>query len=89
MALDYAADGIRVNAVCPGAIRTGMMEPLLKDQPDPEAAVREIGRRIPLGRVGVPDDIARAVWFLASPDAAYITGASLIVDGGLLTRLSL
>ena len=89
MALDYAADGIRVNSVCPGAIRTGMMEPFLKDQPDPEAAVREIGRRIPLGRVGVPDDVARAVWFLASPDAAYITGASLIVDGGLLTRLSL
>jgi len=89
MALDYAADGIRVNAVCPGAIRTGMMEPLLKDQPDPEAAVREIGRRIPLGRVGVPDDVARAVWFLASPDAEYITGASLVVDGGLLTRLSL
>ena len=89
MAIDYAADGIRVNSVCPGAIRTGMMEPFLKDQPDPEAAVREIGRRIPLGRVGVPDDVARAVWFLASPDAEYITGASLVVDGGLLTRLSL
>lgn len=89
MALDYASDGIRVNAVCPGAIRTGMMEPFLKDQSDPEEAVRAIGRRIPLGRVGVPDDVARAVWFLASPDAAYITGASLVVDGGLLTRLSL
>ena len=88
-ALDYAADGIRVNAVCPGAIRTGMMEPFVNDQPDPEEAVREIGRRIPLGRVGEPRDIARVVWFLASVDAAYITGASLVVDGGLLTRLSL
>jgi NAD(P)-dependent dehydrogenase (short-subunit alcohol dehydrogenase family) len=88
-ALDFASDGIRVNAVCPGAIRTGMMEPFVNDQPDPEEAVREIGRRIPLGRVGHPEDIARAVWFLASPDAAYITGASLVVDGGLLSRLSL
>jgi len=89
MALDYAADGIRVNAVCPGAIRTGMMEPFVNDQPDPEEAVREIGRRIPLGRVGEPPDIARVVWFLASSDASYITGASIVVDGGLLTRLSL
>jgi len=88
MALDFAADGIRVNAVCPGAIRTGMMEPFIKDEPDPEEAVREIGRRIPLGRVGEPADIARVVWFLSSPEAAYITGASIVVDGGLLTRLA-
>ena len=88
MALDYAGDGIRVNAVCPGAIRTGMMEPFIKDQPDPEEAVREIGRRIPLGRVGEPADIAHVVWFLSSSDAAYVTGASVVVDGGLLTRLS-
>jgi NAD(P)-dependent dehydrogenase (short-subunit alcohol dehydrogenase family) len=88
MALDFAADGVRVNAVCPGAIRTGMMEPFLKDQPDPEKAVEAIGRSIPLGRVGQPEDIAKAVYFLASPEAAYITGASLVVDGGLLSRLS-
>ncbi len=88
MALDFAADGIRVNAVCPGAIRTGMMEPFIEAQPDPEEAVRELGRRIPLGRVGEPADIARVVWFLSSSDAAYITGASVVVDGGLLTRLS-
>ena len=54
MALDYASDGIRVNAVCPGAIRTGMMEPFLKDQSDPEEAGCAIGRRIPLGPVGRP-----------------------------------
>ena len=89
MALDYAAEGIRVNAVCPGAIRTGMMEAALKDQPDPEEAVRTLGRSIPLGRVGEPEDIAGAVVFLASPSASYITGASLVVDGGLLTRLSI
>lgn len=88
MALDFAADGVRVNAVCPGAIQTGMMEPFIKDQPDPEEAVRAIGRTIPLGRVGQPEDIAQAVYFLASPAASYITGATLVVDGGLLSRLS-
>ncbi|MGH2482005.1 MAG: SDR family NAD(P)-dependent oxidoreductase, partial [Ktedonobacteraceae bacterium] len=88
MALDFARDGIRVNAVCPGAVQTGMMEPFLKDQPDPEDAVRGIGRTIPLGRVGQPEDIAKAVYFLASADAGYITGSTLVVDGGLLSRLS-
>jgi NAD(P)-dependent dehydrogenase (short-subunit alcohol dehydrogenase family) len=88
MAVDFSADGVRVNAVCPGAIRTGMMEPFIKDTPDPEEAVRTIGRTIPLGRVGQPEDIAQAVYFLASPAAAYITGSVLVVDGGLLARLS-
>ncbi len=88
MALDFAADGVRVNAVCPGAIQTGMMEPFIKDQPDPEEAVKAIGRTIPLGRVGQPEDIAQAVYFLSSSAAAYITGATLVVDGGLLSRLS-
>jgi NAD(P)-dependent dehydrogenase (short-subunit alcohol dehydrogenase family) len=88
MSLDFAVDGVRVNAVCPGAIQTGMMEPFIKDQPDPVEAVKAIGRTIPLGRVGQPEDIAQAVYFLASPAAAYITGATLVVDGGLLSRLS-
>jgi NAD(P)-dependent dehydrogenase (short-subunit alcohol dehydrogenase family) len=87
-ALDFAADGVRVNAICPGAIRSGMMEPFIKDQPDPEEAVKAIGRAIPLGRVGQPEDIAQAVYFLASQAASYITGAVLVVDGGLLSRLS-
>lgn len=87
-AVDFAADGVRVNAVCPGAIQSGMMEPFLQDQPDPEEAIKAIGRTIPLGRVGQPEDIAQAVYFLASPAAAYITGATLVVDGGLLCRLS-
>jgi NAD(P)-dependent dehydrogenase (short-subunit alcohol dehydrogenase family) len=78
-----------VNAVCPGAIRTGMMEAALAGQADQEAAVQAIGRSIPLGRVGEPEDIARAVYFLASSAADYVTGASLVVDGGLLTRLSI
>jgi NAD(P)-dependent dehydrogenase (short-subunit alcohol dehydrogenase family) len=88
MALDFAKDGVRVNAVCPGAVQTGMMEAFLKDQPNPEQMIQKIGSSIPLGRVGQPEDIARAVYFLASPEAAYITGAALVVDGGLLARLS-
>ena len=89
MALDFASEGIRVNAICPGAIQTGMMESSLDGEADPEEAVKRIGRSIPLGRVGQPADIARAVYFLASPDASYVTGATLVVDGGLLTRLSI
>jgi dihydroanticapsin dehydrogenase len=88
MALDFAADGVRVNAVCPGAIQTAMMERAIEHAPDRDEAVAAIGRTIPLGRVGQPADVARAVWFLASPAASYITGSALVVDGGLLARLS-
>ena len=88
MALDFAAAGVRVNAVCPGAIQTGMMEAFLEGKPDPEQEIRAIDGTIPLGRVGQPKDIAQAVYFLASDAAAYITGAALVVDGGLLSRLS-
>jgi NAD(P)-dependent dehydrogenase (short-subunit alcohol dehydrogenase family) len=89
MAVDFAADGVRVNAVCPGAVQTGMMEVFLKQEAKPEEALKKIGKSIPLGRVGQPEDIAQAVYFLASPAASYITGATLVVDGGLLSRLSL
>jgi NAD(P)-dependent dehydrogenase (short-subunit alcohol dehydrogenase family) len=88
MALDFAGDGVRVNAVCPGAVQTGMMEEFLKGHSNIEEAVRGIGKSIPLGRVGQPEDIAQTVYFLTSPAAAYITGASLVVDGGLLSRLA-
>jgi NAD(P)-dependent dehydrogenase (short-subunit alcohol dehydrogenase family) len=64
------------------------MEPFIKEHPEPEEAVMAIGRTIPLGRVGQPEDIAQAVYFLSSEAAAYITGAVLVVDGGLLSRLS-
>ncbi len=80
MAIELAPLGITVNNVAPGAIRTPINDDLLK-QPDKLAALKA---QIPLGRMGEPRDVAGAVAFLASPDAAYITGATLVVDGGLL-----
>lgn len=89
LALDFAVDGIRVNAICPGAIRAGMMEASLEGHADPEGVIRIIERSIPLGRVGQPEDIAKVAHFLASQAASYITGATLVVDGGLLCKLAL
>lgn len=89
MAVDFARDGIRVNAVCPGAIDTGMFEAFVQSPGDREESLGSIGRSVPLGRIGQPEDVARAVYFLGSSAAEYITGASLIVDGGLLSKLAL
>ncbi len=82
MALDYAAHGIRVNAVCPGRIWTPMPRSRLKPEDDPQEILARWGKNIPLGRVGMPEDVARAILFLASDEAAWITGAWLVVDGG-------
>ncbi|MCI2418319.1 SDR family oxidoreductase [Saccharopolyspora sp. K220] len=80
LAAGYAADRIRVNAVAPGWIRTPLTEEL---QSDPEVTARILGRT-PLGRWGTPRDVARAVLFLASEEAEFITGTVLPVDGGYL-----
>lgn len=89
MALDFASAGVRVNAICPGAVLSGMMESHLALQTNPSQVLEGMARAIPLGRLGEPEDIARAAYFLASPDAAYITGATLVVDGGLLAKLAI
>jgi NAD(P)-dependent dehydrogenase (short-subunit alcohol dehydrogenase family) len=78
---ELAGRGVRVNCVCPGAIDTPMMAPLLSN-PDYTAALE---LRTPLGRVGTPEDIADVIAFLLSTKARFVTGASLIVDGGLTT----
>jgi NAD(P)-dependent dehydrogenase (short-subunit alcohol dehydrogenase family) len=88
MAVDYASSGIRVNCICPGSVDTPMLRwaaDVLTD--DPETAVRAWGRRHPLGRVAEPREIAQVALFLASPRASFITGASCVVDGGLLAAL--
>ena len=78
----WAPDGIRVNLVAPGFIRTRMTEPQRSD-PDYE---RRLLRAVPMRRWGEPEEVAEAVLFLASPRAAYITGQSVAIDGGLMLR---
>ncbi len=79
MALDYAGQGIRVNCVCPGFVRTPFIQPILDD---PERSAR-LAKLHPLGRLGTAEDVAKSIVFLASDDAAWITGHALSVDGGL------
>ena len=81
IAVDYAASGIRCNAVCPGMIDTPMTHWRL-EQPELRA---QVVARIPHGDVGTVDDVASAVWFLASPEAKYLNGSTLVVDGGYLS----
>ena len=82
MALDYAPHGIRVNAVCPGRIWTPMPISRLKPEDDPQEILARWGKNIPLGRVGMSEDVARAILFRASDEAAWITGTWLAVAGG-------
>lgn len=83
MALDGARDGIRVNAICPGFILTPMSQSFYEAQPDPEQARRDAAADAPLGRLGTPEDIARVICHLVSDEAAFVTGATHVVDGGL------
>lgn len=82
-ALDYAAKGIRINAVCPGVILTPMAEELIRRNPDLE---EKFVRDIPAGRLGRPEEIADAVIWLCSPGASFMAGHALLVDGGFTIR---
>jgi NAD(P)-dependent dehydrogenase (short-subunit alcohol dehydrogenase family) len=87
MALDFAPLRVRVNAVCPGHTRTPMAERFVAAQADPEAFLDDFVRRQhPLGRMAEPAEIARAIRFLASDEASFVTGALLPVDGGYTAR---
>jgi glucose 1-dehydrogenase len=79
LAQEFGRDGIRVNAVSPGMVRTGMTEPVYADRD--VAAARDA--LVPLGRVAAPEDMADVVAFLLGPDARYINGHDLVVDGGV------
>lgn len=87
IALDYAAHGIRANCVCPGFMEMVMTD-RRRDLTEEQQAARGKGAaaRVPLGRQGTYEEVAKAVLFLAGPDASYITGVALVVDGGLLLR---
>jgi NAD(P)-dependent dehydrogenase (short-subunit alcohol dehydrogenase family) len=81
IAVRYGADNVRCNAILPGTIRTPIWDDRLAAEPD---RLEKVAHWYPLGRVGAPEDVAKAALFLASDDAAWITGVALPVDGGLL-----
>jgi NAD(P)-dependent dehydrogenase (short-subunit alcohol dehydrogenase family) len=82
-ATDLKARGIRVNAVSPGPVDTAGLRELLASAPDGDKRKDGFSQTVPLGRLGLPDEIARAVLFLASSESSYMTGAELFVDGGM------
>jgi meso-butanediol dehydrogenase/(S,S)-butanediol dehydrogenase/diacetyl reductase len=85
IAVDHGHQRIRCNAVCPGWIATEMIDPLFAQAGDPDAAKRDALARHPLGRLGTPAaDVAATVAWLVSEDAAFVTGQSFVIDGGML-----
>ncbi|HEY6533702.1 MAG TPA: SDR family NAD(P)-dependent oxidoreductase [Acidimicrobiales bacterium] len=84
LALTYGPQNVRVNCVCPGYVKTGLTKRLY-ESPESETLIKET-LRVPLGRWGEPEDIGKVVAFLASDDAAYISGQAIVVDGGLTAR---
>src|SRR5947208_13506717 len=83
LALDYALDGVRANSIWPGSVETPFVTARLREYPDPEKAYREMASSQAIGRMGRPEEIASAAAYLASDDAAFVTGSALVIDGGL------
>lgn len=79
LAIDFAHRGVRANAICPGNVRTPMMDAYLREHPDEEEWWL---RAVPMGRFADPREIADAVAFLAEPEAAHVNGTVFLVDGG-------
>jgi NAD(P)-dependent dehydrogenase (short-subunit alcohol dehydrogenase family) len=82
MALDHARQGIRVNCICPGRVETPFVSARLKEYPDPQKAYEEMSSTQALGRMGRPEEIAAAALYLASDEAAFVTGTAFLIDGG-------
>ena len=82
LAIDHATQGIRVNCVCPGRVETPFVTARLREYPEPDAAYRQMSATQAIGRMGRPEEIAAAVLYLASDEAAFVTGSALIIDGG-------
>jgi NAD(P)-dependent dehydrogenase (short-subunit alcohol dehydrogenase family) len=86
VAVDHGRDGIRCNAICPGWIETDMLEAYYRSLPDPAAARQKINEIHPAGRTGKPADIASLALWLASDEAAFVTGQLFTADGGLTAQ---
>jgi NAD(P)-dependent dehydrogenase (short-subunit alcohol dehydrogenase family) len=86
VAIEHAADGIRVNVVAPSATDTGLFMQLIAQAPDPDAIIEMVAGRTPMQRLGRADEVAGTVAFLCSPEAAYISGAIIPLDGGMAAR---
>lgn len=86
VAVQYADRGIRSNTVCPGTVDSPWVARLLENSDDPEASRRDLVARQPLGRLASPREVADAMLYLASDQAAFVTGTDLIIDGGILAR---
>jgi 2-keto-3-deoxy-L-fuconate dehydrogenase len=82
MALDHAADGVRINCICPGRVETPFVQARLLEYADPEKAYREMSATQAIGRMGRPEEIAAAAHYLASDEATLVTGSALMTDGG-------
>lgn len=82
MALDHAAEGIRINCICPGLVETPLAQQALAQFADPQAELARRVAGIPAGRAGKPEDVARLALFLASDDSSWMTGAVVPLDGG-------
>ncbi|MFO1038656.1 MAG: SDR family oxidoreductase [Geminicoccaceae bacterium] len=82
MAKDYARDGIRVNALCPGWVDTAFNEPFMRQMGGREALLRYVEKAIPMGRFATPDEIAESILFLVSDRSSFMTGHAMVIDGG-------
>jgi 2-keto-3-deoxy-L-fuconate dehydrogenase len=82
MALDHAAQGVRINCICPGRVETPWVAARVKEYPDPERAYRDMAATQAMGRMGTPDEIAAAALYLASDAASFVTGSAFAIDGG-------
>jgi 2-keto-3-deoxy-L-fuconate dehydrogenase len=82
MALDHAADGVRINCICPGRVETPWVAARVREYPDPEKAYKEMAATQAMGRMGTPDEIAAAALYLASDAASFVTGTAFAIDGG-------
>jgi NAD(P)-dependent dehydrogenase (short-subunit alcohol dehydrogenase family) len=83
IAVDYAAQGIRANAICPGTVASEWIGKILADAPDPDAARQAMEQRQLDGRMGTPEEVAAGIAFLASDDARFVNGSAFVMDGGM------